>query len=67
MAAHFKKSPDTLEADTRLGEDLGADSLDLLDLRFQIEHDLRIQIPDARATRLETIGDVVRCLETPHG
>ena len=46
-----------ITADTRIIEDLGADSLDLVDMLTIIEDDFNIVIPDEAAMR--TVGDVV--------
>ena len=63
IAAHFKKHRGRLDLDTRLREDLGADSLDLLELVFTLEQELGVSIPDAEAAEIRTIGDTVRFVE----
>ena len=63
IAGHFKKPLDGLDLDTRLREDLGGDSLDLIVLLFELEQELGIQISDGAAAELETVGDAVRYLE----
>ena len=54
--------------DVKLTEDttwdeIGADSIDLVDLISEIESDLNISIPDEAIEDLKTIGDLVRYLE----
>ena len=63
VARHFKKRPAVLDLETRLREDLGADSLDLLELVFELEQELGVSIADAEAAELRTIGDAVRYVE----
>ena len=63
IARRFKKHPGPLDLDTRLREDLGADSLDLVDLVFELEQEPGVSIPDADAAEIRTIGDAVRYLE----
>jgi acyl carrier protein len=63
VVRHFPKHRGPLEGATRFREDLGADSLDLLELLYVLEQELGIAIPDAAAAELATIGDVVRYLE----
>ena len=63
VAAHFKTPLDELDLDTRLRENLGGDSLDLLELLFELEQELGVHIPEAAAADFETIGDAVRYLE----
>ena len=48
-----------IKADTRIIEDLGADSLDLVDMLTIIEDDFNIVIPDEAAMNMRTVGDVV--------
>ena len=48
-----------ITADTRIIEDLGADSLDLVDMLTIIEDDFNIVIPDEAALNMRTVGDVV--------
>lgn len=64
MATHFKVSPDTLTLDTRLREDLGGDSLDLVELVFDLEQALGVTVREGSMTDLHTIGDAVRYLES---
>jgi acyl carrier protein len=40
-------------------EDLGLDSLDLLEVRFELESGYGVQVSDAEALKLKTVGDVV--------
>ena len=59
----FRKPPGDLRPETRLREDLGADSLDLVELLFEIEQELDVSIPEAEAADFRTIGDAVRHLQ----
>jgi len=60
VANYFKRPVDTLDESTRFREDLGADSLNLVELVFLLEQELRMTIPDVATGELLTIGDVVR-------
>ncbi|MBL7067038.1 MAG: acyl carrier protein [Candidatus Marinimicrobia bacterium] len=44
-------------------DDLGADSLDTVELIMKMEEDFDIEIPDEEAEKLKTIGDVVDYLD----
>ena len=44
-------------------EDLGADSLNILQLLMKIEDDYGIVIPDEKLAHFETVGDVVAYLD----
>ena len=67
ITAYFKKHRGALDLDTRLREDLGADSLDLVELVFTLEQELGVSIPDAAAAEIRTIGDAVRYIERGKG
>jgi len=63
VAAHFKQPLARIDRETRLREDLGGDSLDLVELLFELEQELGVHFPDATAADIHTIGDAVRHLE----
>ena len=67
MATYFKRHPGALDLDTRLHEDLGADSLDLVELVFALEQELEVSIPDADAAEIRTVGDAVCYVERVKG
>ncbi len=43
--------------------DLGADSLDIVELVMDVEKVFDVEIPDERAGELQTVGDVVKYIE----
>lgn len=45
-------------------EDLGADSLDTVELIMQLEEAFDIQIPDEDAEKIATVGDAVKYIES---
>ena len=52
-----------ITAETRIKEDLGADSLDILQLLMTLEEQRGITIPDEALATFETVGDIVEYLE----
>ena len=44
-------------------EDLGADSLDTVELIMALEEEFGIEVPDEQAEKLLTVGDVVKYIE----
>ena len=50
--------------DSKIMEDLGADSLDILQLLMTIEDEHGITIPDEELATFEKVGDIVRYLES---
>lgn len=47
----------------RLAEDLGADSLDAVELNMALEDALGVSIPDEELAGLKTVGDIVKYVE----
>lgn len=43
--------------------DLGADSLDLVELIMEFEKEFNVSIPDEQAENIQTVGDAIRHLE----
>jgi acyl carrier protein len=48
---------------SRLAEDLGADSIDLVELMLDAEHEFGINIEKQQAQSLRTVGDIARFIE----
>ena len=46
-------------------DDLGADSLDTVELIMELEKEFDIQIPDDKAEKITTVGDAISFIETP--
>ena len=44
--------------------DLGADSLDTVELIMEFEKEFNLSIPDEEAEKIETVGDAVRYIES---
>ena len=54
---------DELKDDASFINDLGADSLDTVELVMALEEEFGIEIPDADAEKMSTVGDAVRYIE----
>lgn len=54
---------DRIKEEASFIEDLGADSLDIVELVMAMEEEYDIEIPDEDAEKLKTVGDVVTYLE----
>ncbi|MBE6735262.1 MAG: acyl carrier protein [Ruminococcaceae bacterium] len=63
LAEQFDIDEDTLTADTDLQEDLGADSLDVVDLLMSIEDEFEVEIPDEEIENIRTLGELVSYIE----
>jgi acyl carrier protein len=58
---------DKLTADASFMEDLGADSLDTVELVMAFEKEFDIDIPDEEAEKLRTVGDAMKYLHDKMG
>ena len=64
LAEQFDVEEDSLKNDTDLQDDLGADSLDVVDLLMSIEDEFEIEIPDEEIENIRTVGDLVNYIES---
>ena len=54
---------DKVTEDASITEDLGADSLDVVDLVMSIEEEFDMEIPDDAVENIKTVGDIVKYIE----
>jgi acyl carrier protein len=57
-------SPDEVKEDSKFVEDLGADSLDVVELVMALEEKFDIEIPDDQAEAIATVGDAIKFIES---
>jgi acyl carrier protein len=55
--------PSKVTAEASFVEDLGADSLDTVELVMAFEEEFGIEIPDEDAEQMQTVGDAISYLE----
>ena len=48
-----------ITAESLIAEDLGADSLDVVDLLMSLEDEFEVEIPDEEIENIKTVGDLV--------
>ena len=63
LSEQFDVEEDTITTDTSITEDLGADSLDVVDLLMSIEDEFEIEIPDGEVENIKTVGELVSYIE----
>ena len=63
LAEQFDVEEDKVTADTDLQEDLGADSLDVVDLLMSIEDEFGVEVPDDEIENIRTVGSLVSYIE----
>lgn len=56
-------NPEQVTQEAKFIEDLGADSLDTVELVMAFEEEFGIDVPDEEAEKLQSVGDVVRYIE----
>lgn len=54
---------DKITMDSSITDDLGADSLDVVDLIMSLEEEFDIKIPDEEVENVKTVGDIVKFIE----
>ena len=50
--------------DASITDDLGADSLDVVDLVMSIEEEFDLEFPDEEVENIKTVGDIVKYIES---
>lgn len=63
LADQLEVEEDTITADTDIQDDLGADSLDIVDLIMSLEDEFEIEVPDEDIEKLRTVGALVSYIE----
>ncbi len=54
---------DAVKLESTIVEDLGADSLDIVELVMALEDEFKIEIPDDQSEKIVTVGDAVAFIE----
>ena len=54
---------EAIKLETSFIDDLGADSLDIVELIMALEEEFDLQIPDSEAEKITTVGDVVEYIK----
>ena len=63
IAKQLSVKLETVTDDSNIAEDLGADSLDLVEILMSLEDEFGISIPDEAIPEIKTIKDVVAFIE----
>ncbi len=63
LAAQFGLDEDSINENTDIAGDLGADSLDVVEMIMSLEDEFAVTISDEAVADLKTVGDVVRYIE----
>ena len=63
LAHQFEVDENTITMDTNIADDLGADSLDVVELVMSIEDEFEMEVPDEEIEKMKTVADVVKFIE----
>ena len=63
IAAQLSVDPEKVTSDAKFIEDLGADSLDTVELVMAFEDKFSVEVPDEDAEKLKSVADVVAYIE----
>ncbi len=63
LANQLQVDVDSIREDTDIIDDLGADSLDVVEMLMAIEQEYGITVPDDVITSFKTVGDVAKYIE----
>lgn len=64
LAEQFDVEEESITPETNIQTNLGADSLDVVDLLMSIEDEFEIEIPDEEIENISTVGDLVSYIES---
>ena len=63
LSEQFDVEEDTITLETSIADDLGADSLDVVDLLMSIEDEFEFEVPDEEVDNIKTVGELVKYIE----
>jgi len=63
LAEQLDIDEDTITMESSIMDDLGADSLDIVDLVMSLEDEFETEMPDETIEDIKTVGDIVRFIE----
>lgn len=63
LADQLDVEEDKVTLEASITEDLGADSLDVVDLIMSLEEEFSLEIPDEEVENIKTVGDIVKYIE----
>lgn len=63
LSEQFSVEEDSITANTNIAEDLGADSLDVVDILMSIEDEFEIEVPGEEIENIRTVGELVNYIK----
>ena len=62
LAEQLNIKAETITAESKIVDDLGADSLDVVELLMTLEDEFGVAVSDEEAVQIKTVGDIVKLL-----
>ncbi len=63
LSEQLEIEEDYINLDSNIVDDLGASSLDIVDIVMSIEDEFSLEVPDELIERVQTVGDIVDFIE----
>lgn len=63
LAEQLDADAEDMTMDTNIARDLGADSLDVVELLMSIEDEFEVEIPDEEIENIKTIGELTEYIQ----
>lgn len=63
LSSQFDVEEESITPETNIADDLGADSLDVVDMLMSLEDEFDVEIPDEEIERIRTVGELVAYIE----
>ncbi|MDY6023959.1 MAG: acyl carrier protein [Candidatus Borkfalkiaceae bacterium] len=63
IAEHLNKPVEEITEDKEIVKDLGADSLDIVEMLMALEDEFGVTVSDEDAIKIKTVGDIVNTIE----
>lgn len=63
LAEKLDRDPSEIEATSKIKDDLGADSLDMVEIVMEIEEEFDVEVEDADTASIITVQDIVDYVE----
>jgi acyl carrier protein len=67
VAEQLSVELDTVKEESSFADDLGADSLDTVELVMALEEEFDIEIPDEEAEKIQTVGMAIDAIKSKKG
>ncbi len=63
ISKQLNRPADEVALDKEIVKDLGADSLDVVEMLMSLEEEFEISVPEEDAVNIKTVGDIVKLIE----